>query len=217
MIICGIDEAGRGPIIGPLVICGVCIKEEEEHKLVELGVKDSKVLTAKQRERLFDKILKIVESHKIIEINPQEIDKEVESDNGSNLNWLEAKKCAEIINELKPDKTYIDCPSPNIPAYKSFLQKRIFAKKELVCAHHADANYPVVSAASIIAKVTRDERVDELKKNIRVDFGSGYIADPKTAEFVKKNWEKYPEIFRHSWAPYKHAAGMKNQKKIGEF
>lgn len=214
--ICGIEEAGRGPIMGPLVMCGLVVSEEDEKKLVELGVKDSKQLTAKQREGMFDKILKIAKSHKIIMLNPSDVDFAVESEN-SNLNWLEAQTTAKILNELNPDKAIIDCPSTNIPAYTNYLQKMLKVKTELSCAHHADVNFPIVSASSIIAKVTRDIEVEKIKKKYNVDFGSGYMADPKTKNFLDKNWNKHPELFRHSWAPYKKLVQSINQMNLEKF
>src|SRR3989344_2545419 len=108
----GVDEARRGPVIGPLIISGVIIEEKDEIKLKKLGVKDSKLLTPKKREELYPKILEIVKRYKIVEVSPSEIDAALESQE-LNLNWLEAHKTAQIINELKPDKAFIDCPSPN--------------------------------------------------------------------------------------------------------
>ncbi len=215
-LICGIEEAGRGPLIGPLVMCGLVVAEEDEQKLKQLGVKDSKQLTAKQREGMFEAILKISKSHKIILLSPSDVDAAVESET-NNLNWLEAQTTAKILNELKADKAIIDCPSTNIPAYTNYLQKLLKVKTELSCAHHADVDFPIVSASSIIAKVTRDAEVDNLKKKYKVDFGSGYMADPKTKNFLDKNWNKYPELFRHSWAPYKKLVEGLSQAKLGEF
>ncbi|MBN2421008.1 ribonuclease HII, partial [Candidatus Woesearchaeota archaeon] len=102
MFVCGIDEAGRGPVIGPLVICGVLASEEQEKQLMEMGVKDSKMLTPIQRERMFEKIIKIVEKYEIVVIEPKEIDDAVNGKDSLNLNWLEAVKSAQIINKLKP-------------------------------------------------------------------------------------------------------------------
>ena len=101
--IVGIDEAGRGPVIGPLVIAGVKIKDSNEKKISALGVKDSKLLSPKQREKLYYGIIKLVEEYKVYIITPEEIDKTLES-SSSNLNWLEGDYSAKIINELKPDK-----------------------------------------------------------------------------------------------------------------
>ena len=218
MLICGIDEAGRGPVIGPLVMCGFVIKEEDEKELVRLKVKDSKLLTKNQREFLFDKIKDVSAKYKLIVIEPQEIDRAVYYHDGLNLNKLEAQKSAEILNELAPDKAIIDTPSNNIKSYKKYLLKYVKNKDvELVMEHKADFNYPVVSAASILAKVTRDNETDKLKKQIGIDFGSGYMTDPKTVEFLKNNFEKYPELFRKSWFPYKDLLNQKFQKSLSDF
>src|SRR3989304_780405 len=103
MLICGIDEAGRGPVIGPLVICGVLVDEEGEEELKSIGVKDSKLLTKKQREALFDKIKKIAKNYHLIIVQPAEIDLAVTGTDVKNLNFLEAKKTIEIINKLSPE------------------------------------------------------------------------------------------------------------------
>ena len=217
-LICGIDEAGRGPIIGPLVMCGISIEEKDESLLRKIKVKDSKLLTREQREELYDKILKIIKNHKLIITNPAEIDRAVGKHDGLNLNKLEAQKSAEILNELNPDKAIIDAPSNNIKSYREYLVKHVNNKKaNLVLEHKADVNYPVVSAASILAKVTRDSEIEKIKKEIKIDFGSGYMSDPKTVEFLKSNFEKYHEIFRKSWFPYKDLVNQKFQKSLSDF
>ena len=207
----------RGPVIGPLVMCGVLIKEEDEAKLKSIGAKDSKLLTPRTREILFDQIKGMVKDYKIIIIPPADIDKVLLSKD-SNLNWLEADISAKIINVLKPDKVVLDCPSPNIKAYKAYVKKKIDNKKVVIVAEHkADVNFPVVSAASILAKVTRDREIEKLKKKIGIDFGSGYPSDERTKEFLKKYYKDFPDIFRKTWSSYKRVAGVKNQKKLGEF
>ena len=129
ILICGIDEAGRGPVIGPLVMCGLLVKEEEEKALVKLKVKDSKLLTKAKREFLFDKIKDISYKYELIVIYPDEIDHAVNNHDGLNLNRLEARKSAEIINLLKPDKAIIDTPSNNIKTYRQYLLKFIKNKE----------------------------------------------------------------------------------------
>jgi len=210
----GIDEAGRGPVIGPMIIAGVMIHDGKE---AELGaVKDSKLLTHKKRELLSHQIVAHSE-FKIIEIPPKEIDEAVGSKDGMNLNWLEAHKQAEIINELNPDVAIIDCPSPNCKKYTEYLKKLLNNKEiKLIIEHKADVNYPVCSAASIIAKLKRDEEIEKLKKKYR-EIGPGYPANSITQKFIKENWEKHPEIFRKSWSTFKNHEKMKNQKKLGEF
>ena len=217
MLLCGVEEAGRGPVIGPLVMCGVLIEEKDEAKLKSIGAKDSKLLTPKTRELLFDQIKGMIKDYKIIIIPPAEIDKVLLSKD-SNLNWLEADTSAKLINALKPDKAVLDCPSPNIPAYKAYVKKKLDNKKiVLVAEHKADVKFPVVSAASILAKVTRDREIEKIKKKIGINCGSGYPSDEVTKEFLKKHYKDFPDIFRKTWASYKRVAGVKNQKKLGEF
>ena len=215
--VAGIDEAGRGCVIGPLVICGAMIDDNKQENLKNMGVKDSKLLTPLKRERLFDDLQGVLK-FEIIIIDPAEIDSYVLSETGDNLNWLEAQKSVEIINRLKPEEAILDCPSQNTKAYKEYVTERLLHKKLTIKAEHkADFNYPIVAAASILAKVTRDAEIAKIKKEVGEDFGSGYMADPKTAAFLKKNWNKYPSIFRQSWAPYQTLSGMKKQKGLKDF
>lgn len=209
----GIDEAGRGPVIGPLIIAGVMIEEGSEKEID--GVRDSKLLTHGRRIQLGKKIIENSD-FKIIEVSPKEIDKVLESHN-LNLNWLEAHKQAEIINELKPDKVIIDCPSPNCKKFTEYLQNLLVNKKiKLVVEHKADFKYAVCSAASILAKVRREEAMDKIKQKYG-ETGPGYSSNPITQKFVKKNWEKHPEIFRKTWATWKNHKKMKGQMRLGEF
>ncbi len=209
----GIDEAGRGPVIGPMIIAGVMIEEGMERILGE--VKDSKLLSQKKR-IILDRHIKKNSKFEIVIVEPEIIDAAIFSKE-LNLNWLEAHKQAEIINKLNPEKAIIDCPSPNKKKYKEYLIKLIKNKKtELIIEHKADVNYLVVSAASILAKVKREEEMGNIKRKYG-DTGPGYTHDKTTQKFIKENWEKYPEIFRKSWATFKNHEKMKNQKKIGDF
>jgi ribonuclease HII len=208
----GIDEAGRGPVIGPLIIAGVMIHDGKE---AELGaVKDSKLLAHKKRIELNHFITQHSE-FKIIEISPQEIDEALDPENKNmNLNWLEAHKQAEIINELKPDVAIIDCPSPNCKKYTEYLKNLLNNKEiKLIVEHKADVNYPVCSAASIIAKVRREEEMEKIKEKYGAT-GPGYPANTETQKFIKENWEKYPEIFRKSWMTFKNHEKMKGQTRL---
>lgn len=209
----GIDEAGRGPVIGPLVISGCMAKQEAIDKLHKLGVKDSKLLTPAKREFLFDKIKSLVK-FKIIKIEPKEIDDALNSDH-LNLNWLEANKTAEIINEMKPDKAIVDCPSPNLKKYEEYVKKLLTAKPELVFSHKAE-RFIIVAAASVISKVTRDREIEKIKEKYG-DIGPGYTSNAVTQKFLKENWNKHPEIFRKTWISWKNHNNNKNQKKLNEF
>lgn len=219
-IIAGCDEAGRGPVLGPLVMAVLAFREEDIKKLEWLGVKDSKLLSPEVRESLFERIREIVYDFRVEMIEPDAIDLTLKEDN-SNLNWLEAETAARMVSELQPDKVILDCPSPNIPAYTDYFARRLSenvrSNAELVVEHKADVNHIVVAAASVVAKVIRDRTVDRLKSEIGVDFGSGYTSDPKTQEFLEKYHDKYPHLFRRRWQSYKDAAERKKQKKLGEF
>lgn len=204
-----------GPVIGPLVIAGVIVDEKHLDRLRNDGIKDSKLLSPLQRKRLFEHVKKSVKDYKIIIIQPDEIDKAVE---GGNLNWLEADKSAEIINALKPERAMLDCPSNNTNAYRSYVFERLGNKNiELNAEHKADLHHVEVSAASILAKVTRDNEMEKLSKKIGQNCGSGYPADPITKQFLEKNYRKYPDIFRKSWATYKNLVGKEFQKGLGSF
>ena len=219
-IIVGIDEAGRGPILGPLVLAALAFKEEDIQKLEWLGVKDSKLLGSEVREELFDRIHEIVHDFRIEMIEPDAIDLSLTEMN-TNLNWLEADTAARMAGELQPMKLIVDCPSPNIEAYRKYFLGKIVpplsAKAEIIVEHKADLNYIVVGAASIIAKVIRDRQIEKIKREIGIDFGSGYLTDPKTQKFLENFHEKHAELFRKQWMPYKKLLEGKKQKKLGEF
>lgn len=217
MKIIGIDDAGRGPVIGPMVLTGVLIESEnDEEKIREMGAKDSKLLFAKKRKLIAEKIKLNYKYEKEI-ILPKEID------DFPNLNNLEAIKSGMIINKLmKPlnekVKVIIDCPSVNTKSWGEYLMGTIIKKDlvELACEHKADFNYPIVSAASIISKETREEELVKLKKKLGIDFGSGYPADPKTKDFLVSTFgeKKYDEIIRKSWSTYKNIAKKMDQTKL---
>ena len=226
MLILGIDDSGRGPVIGPMVISGVLIKEREESKLRELGVKDSKKLSSKRRNSLADKIKKYAIDFSILLITPTEIDER--NSTGVNLNKLEAIKSAQIINDLVKDtkinekiKIIIDCPSNNIEKWRSYLLKhldeeiwkRIDKNIILICEHKADSKYIACSAASILAKVTRDNEINEIKKRLCVEFGSGYPSDPITKKFLEEYGKKHRKdgIFRETWSTWKRSILRKEQ------
>ena len=218
--IVGIDEAGRGPVLGPLVMVALAVDEEGEQKLKWLGVKDSKQLSSEVREELFERIREVVLDFRVQVIEPDAIDLSVLDEN-SNLNWLEADTAAQMVSELSPDKAIVDCPSPNLKAYKEYFSQKLTPevreKAEILMEHKADVNHIIVSAASVIAKVIRDRSVQNIKDEIGIDFGSGYLTDPKTQDFLQKHHQQYAHLFRKSWSSYRKAVEMKLQKKLGEY
>jgi ribonuclease HII len=208
MLVAGVDDAGRGCVIGPLTIAGVLMKEEDLPKLKELGVKDSKLLSPQRRETLAVEIKRIAQKYSVIKLSPKEIDIVVETGKKLHkLNRLEAQTMAKVIEILKPDIAYVDASDVLEERFKQHILECLSFKVEIVSEHKADRTYPIVSAASIIAKVERDKEIAELAKKYG-DFGCGYPTDPKTISFLQQCLEKlgeYPDFVRKSWKPAKKA------------
>jgi len=215
-LIAGIDEAGRGPVIGPLVLAGVLVEEEQIGNLVKIGVKDSKRLTPRKREELSQLIEKIAVKLAHVEVQPEEIDNRVKR--GITLNQLEAKKIASMINKLHPDRVYIDCPDVNPRRFAELLKNKVKSKVvKIIVMHYADENIPVVSAASIMAKVRRDQRVRELAAGFG-EIGSGYPSDPRTRLYVQSMLKRddplgQSKLLRSSWKTVKRLTGSINTGK----
>jgi len=200
-----------------MVMCGAVFKEEDVPKLKALGVKDSKLLTPRRRQELFGQIKNLAVKHKIIKLSPKQIDEIVDGPKSSNLNWLEAVTSADLIKALRPDIAILDCPSPNLYAYKKYVMELLDLNVKIVCSHKADLKYPSVSAASILAKITRDREIEKLKKRVGMNFGSGYPADPNTKHFLEHHLHEFPEIVRHSWMTVKKIKSRKSQSDLGSF
>jgi ribonuclease HII len=220
MLVAGVDEAGRGCVIGPLVVAGVAMQTENLQRLVELGVKDSKLLTAKKREALYPEILKVAANHYIIKVPPSQIDKVVRSERKLHkLNRLEAQTMAKILEALKPDEAYVDAADVMAERFGNHILECLKNKTRIISEHKADLTYPIVSAASVIAKVERDREIAKLADKYG-DFGSGYLTDEKTMIFLKKlltRYGDYPNCVRKSWEPARRAKAEHGtmQTKLG--
>ena len=205
MKICGVDDAGRGSMIGPMVIAGISIEKKNISKLRKLGVRDSKKLSAKKRDFLYKEIIKLVDDYHVIRIPPKTIDTYVFK---HNLNHLEAKKMADVIKYLKSEISYVDSCDVNATRFGREISD-LSNKSKVKSYHHADSRFVVVSAASIIAKVSRDRSIARLNKNYQ--FGSGYPSDKKSVNFVKKlvsAKKPLPSSVRKSWKPVQKILGI---------
>ena len=197
----GIDEAGRGPVIGSLFVAGVLNFEGLE----VLGVRDSKRLSSKRREQLAKLIVDATEVQ-VVELTAKEIDERRKS---QSMNEITVDLFARIIELLHPDRVYVDAADVNPERFASNLRKKCNIRErdiEIISEFKADVNYPVVSAASIVAKVHRDRSIRELATEIGAEIGSGYPADPRTIQFLnrllKEQKDNIPDCVRQSWKTF---------------
>ncbi|MCH8915107.1 MAG: ribonuclease HII [Thaumarchaeota archaeon] len=198
MQICGIDDAGRGSMLGPLIIAGVSLDKKNLRKLSSIGVKDSKKLSPKLREHLYKKIIKIADDYYIAKISPRSIDASVRK---HCLNSLEAKYMAKVILKLNSNTSYVDSCDVNPRRFGKEISK-LSDNHKIKSYHHADSRFVIVSAASILAKVTRDRAITKLRKNY--NLGSGYPSDSVSVKFVTKYYKinhVMPSFVRKSWKP----------------
>ena len=206
MLVCGVDDAGRGSVLGPLVIAGIAIKQTKVKQLKKQGIRDSKKLTPLARERLYKIIINVVDDYYVTRISPKVIDKSVFN---HSLNHLEARYMAKVISKLSPSIAFVDSCDVNPRRFGKEISK-LTSHSKIKSYHHADSKFVVVSAASILAKVSRDRAITRLRKKYTV--GSGYPADPKTKAFIKKSIKRnMPLTFiRKSWKPVQIL--LKNKK-----
>lgn len=200
MIVAGVDEAGRGSILGPMVVAGIRIDQSKLKELHLLGVKDSKKLAPRTREKLYRKILQVVDDYYVCKVKPEKIDRFVSM---QKLNMLEANVMATVINQLKPQVAYVDSCDVKPERFRAAVMATLKCRARIDSSHHADSDNIAVSAASIIAKVNRDREIARIRKRIR-NIGSGYPSDKKTMRFVNiwvRTHGKSPKFARSSWRP----------------
>jgi ribonuclease HII len=203
MKVAGVDEAGKGPVIGPMCIGGVLAEKDKLHSIKNLGVVDSKKLSPSRRTDLSWQIEKYASDIFVLEISPFQID---ELRKIMTMNEIMVVGFSKVLENLCPDTAYVDAADVNAGRFGRKLTQNYTRNTNkditVISEHKADDTYPIVSAASIIAKVTRDRRIEELKEKIGRDFGSGYPSDKKTKTFLEE-WVKengsLPDFVRHSW------------------
>ncbi|MBO5152183.1 MAG: ribonuclease HII [Methanobrevibacter sp.] len=198
MDILGIDEAGRGSVLGPLVIAGVVIDKRKEAILDNMGVKDSKKLTPERREVLARKLKKMFEWDTVI-YSAQDID-ELRA-KGVNLNEIERKGMQELIQKLDFDEAIVDAVDVKPQRFEDKLRRA--TGKNVRAEHKADDHYIEVGAASIIAKQARDAAIAEINKYFDDvgGIGSGYPSDPTTKKFLSNySYNEMPGFVRKSWS-----------------
>lgn len=211
-MIYGMDEAGRGCVIGPLVMCRAGIEPKREKELLKLGVKDSKKLSAHQREALYPKVKELCDI-RVYALSAQDITKQMET---LNLNDIEAQTIAQLLSDApKEAQVFIDSPD-NVPIKFAERIRRFLPKcPHLVCENKAEDRYPIVAAASIVAKVERDAEIERIKKIVGHDFNSGYTSDPMTTAFLARHAQEevVRPFIRWKWATMENL----RQKKMSDY
>jgi ribonuclease HII len=204
----------RGCIVGPLVVAGVAVRRPTIEKLRDLGVRDSKQLTPAKREELHEGIMKLASKVGCMHIPPREIDVVVSTGKKlRRLNYLEAVYFAEVIDSLGASKVVVDAADVVPERFRVDIVERLRFNCSVVSKHKADSTDPVVSAASIIAKVERDRAVEELRR-LHGDFGTGYPSDEDTIDFLR-DWIQRkgskPNFTRKSWKTWHRIAQLRLQ------
>lgn len=201
-------------MLGPLVICLATVEQEKEAELKKIGVKDSKLLTPKKREHLYGEITSICNELVVMKTTANSLNEEMKK---HSLNEIEAMELGKALSLIKtpPEVVYIDSPDTVAKRFCTRIRKYHAGNEELICEHKADFNYPVCSAASIIAKVERDAVIEEIKKELGCDFGSGYTSDDRTIDFLKKNFHRV-EIHKYIRKEWETINNLK-QRKLSEF
>ena len=222
--IIGVDEAGRGPVLGPLVVVGV--RTSDDGPLRDIGVRDSKKCSPEMRERLGPQIRRFCE-HVVIRMIPAERIDSVRA--VMTLNELEAEVFADVIRGLLTSKfpagrtpgavrVFVDAADANAAAFKERVLHHLGFRVDLVSEHKADDNYPVVSAASILAKLARDEEMARISRSVGEDVGSGYTSDPVTIAYIEKTIREngvLPPHTRKSWETVQRF--LRKDRKLDEF
>ncbi|KAE8305168.1 Ribonuclease HI, large sub [Giardia duodenalis] len=205
-MIVGIDEAGRGPVCGPLVY-GIAWMPAEVYQtgiLEKLGVTDSKALSANTREHIYNRLQDLPKEDfgcNTAIVSADQISRAMLAPHKTSLNLLSFEAARSLLYQLfishEIEHVYIDLVGPE-SQYAAYIRELMPSIALTICAK-ADAKYPITGAASIVAKVIRD-------RNIKPQWGSGYPSDPKTKKYLDKTCHGiygFPTHIRHSWETIK--------------
>jgi ribonuclease HII len=195
----GVDEAGRGSFLGPLVVGGFAIDASRVDELRTAGARDSKELSPEERETCYARLRGLGEMRSIA-LLPPVVDRAVRF---GRLNELEATAFGLLIRGLRADEARVDACDTNERRFAGRVARHAGSPVRVLARHHADRDDPVVGAASIVAKVRRDRAIARLETTLGQGIGSGYPSDSVTVEFVR-DWlvghPEHPPWLRASWA-----------------
>lgn len=198
-MLAGVDEAGRGPVLGPLVVAAVLV--ESDSLLRDLGVKDSKQLTPARREAMEPRIREVARRVEVRVVEAAELNRRMPKEN---LNEIEVAAFAELLARLAPAEAVGDACDVDAARFGRNVSARLPLPCVVRAEHEADARHPVVAAASIVAKVERDRlmRIISVEHEKYGGCGSGYASDPATKAFLDKwmaSHKRLPPCARKHW------------------
>ncbi len=201
--------------MGPLVVGAVFA--ESDVALLEIGVKDSKKLTPKKREAMYGQIIDSVPGWSVSIASAADIDRLRKT---CSLNEIELRMFCDAVSKHPADAVIADCPDVNETGFSARFSAALGGAKEITAKHKADDTYPIVSAASIIAKVTRDRMMEDIRREFGADIGSGYPSDRDTMQFIeewiRKNREAPKEV-RCSWEPVRAMLSKRYNTKLSDW
>ncbi|CAG0961996.1 MAG: RNase HII [Candidatus Methanoperedens nitroreducens] len=218
-MISGVDEAGKGPVLGPMCVAGILLDGTKIGELSRIGVKDSKQLTAKKREVLAGEIKELAEKYFILEVTSSRID---ELRKIMTMNEIMVASFTKVLKELRPDHAFVDAADVIANRFGENIRMKYPGEIMITSEHKADVKYPIVSAASILAKVQRDLLVKQIENELGLEIGSGYPSDAKTIGFLEQ-WVKdnnsLPSFARSSWETSKNIFDKfdRNQKRLFDY
>jgi ribonuclease HII len=202
----GVDEAGRGAWIGPLVVGAVAVPRASLAAVAATGARDSKTLTPARREAILARLERCA-AVRSVDAPPAEIDRHVVL---GRLNALEARLFGDLLRPFAPAEGRVDACDANARRFASSVARHAGPLVRVLARHHADARDPLVGAASIVAKVRRDRAIRRLGEELGEEIGSGYPSDPVTVRFVRRTVRAdapRPSWLRSSWATTRRVIG----------
>ncbi len=210
---CGVDEAGKGAVLGPMVVAGVAC--DDQAVLEAWGVRDSKALTPGRREALFEKIRGSYPFEAVV-ISAKEIDSLRRT---QTMNVIVAQAHASVINRLQPDHAIVDACDVNPLRYRAMVAAGLQKPCDILSEHRADNTHRIVAAASIVAKVLRDRAVRDLAEEFG-EIGSGYPSDPATCAYLEGYIAAHgspPACARTSWKTVTTLMDRRSQASLFDF
>jgi ribonuclease HII len=214
--ILGLDEAGRGSLLGPLVLGGFEVPRHRVAELRGLGAADSKSLRPAEREAVYQRLGR-VGRRVSVPLPPRRIDAAVAV---RGLNRLEAAGFAGLVRAVRPTEAVVDACDPVAARFGALVADLSRTSVPVRAFHHADVTDPVVGAASIVAKVRRDRAIRGLARRLGRPTGSGYPSDPTTVALARQvvgAGAPYPPWFRRSWATAQRLMRERSARRLEEF